>query len=339
MMTQPESRYVNQILYREWYPPVYLDMHQMGNSGARLFLPPYVDPVNPNIHPVVIRSLGYFGQKIAMQMTAEGLSGILTDAYFNAWWQGGFLKDALYHNIIAILSEMASANIASPIFQKAGDLEGNRQGFPEYRKTTNFPAPWKGGWWRLRDILAYDQAIVFNLLKIAAQDRQFLLFNFYRMGRETVERGKNEPPFAALIPHEQRDTSEMRHLLDILLAAGVRVNVSTEPVYADGRMYPVGTFIIRMDQPNGAYAKSLLERQEYPDLREENASLKAVNLLLARNIPVYFAKDSFAEQGRTFSAGSIIVPAGSIPYAEMLEIVDSLGVRAEGIQSKPPAAA
>ncbi len=401
MMTQPESRFVNQILYREWCPPVYLDMHQMGNSGARLFLPPYVDPVNPNIHSVVIRSLGYVGQKIAMQMTADGHSGIVTNAAFNAWWQGGFLKDALYHNIVAILSEMASANIASPIFQEAGDLTGNQQGFPEYRKTTNFPAPWKGGWWRLRDIVTYDQAIAFNLLTIAARDRETLLYNYYRMGKETILRGKTEPPFAVLLPEHQRDTSEMRHLLDLLLKAGVRIHVSRGPLLADGRTYPAGTFVIKMDQPNAAYAKSLLERQEYPDLRqypggppippydmagwtlplqmgveaifvrqqfsgecdeifdippppvaipsrpgyayvfphEENASIRAANILLRGDIPVYFAKDAFAEGGTVFPEGSMIVPSNSVEYAGMIELVDSVGVRARMLNAKPQTAA
>lgn len=268
LLTQPESRYIIEILYKEWFPQIYLDMHQMGNASARLFLPPYTDPVNPNINPTVLLSTSFIGQKIATEMTADGLSGIVTGTMYNAWWQGAFKQDAWYHNVIGLLSEMASVTIASPIFQEIDELKGGGQGMKDYSKTINFPMPWPGGWWRLSDIVTYEIKIAFSLLNIAATDREMFLYNFYKMGKEAIAKGSGEPPFAFLIPPEQIDPSAARVMIDVLMKAGVRIHTTHDRITADGLVYPPETIVIKMDQPYRSYAKSLLERQKYPDLRE-----------------------------------------------------------------------
>ncbi len=165
MLTQVESQLVTRVMYQEWFPQVYLDMHQMGSSGPRMFVPPYQEPLNPNPDPLVTWENSLLGEHMALDLQAKGYRGVATRVYFTAWWQGAFLHTAWWHNTVGLLTELASCRIASPIFLEKKDLKGGGLGFDEYRVATNFPDPWPGGWWRLRDIVDYDLAAAYSLLQ------------------------------------------------------------------------------------------------------------------------------------------------------------------------------
>jgi len=268
MLTQVESRLVTKVLYKEWFPQIYLDMHQMGNRHARLWVPPFYDPVNPNVDPLIYRQASLLGLYMATDLQAQGFKGILTHSYFTGWWQGAFLQTAWWHNVVGLLTELASVRIASPIFQRKSDLKGGVKGLRKYQRQMNFPDPWPGGWWRLRDIVDYDLAAALSLLDAAATHRENFLFNFYSMNRRAIERGKKEPPYAFLVPPDQWDPIEAAQMLDILMMGGVEVHQALEPFTADEVDYPKGTYVILMAQPYRNYAKDLLEPQEYPEMRE-----------------------------------------------------------------------
>ena len=163
MLTQVETQLVTEILYEEWFPQVVYDVHQMGNRGARFVIPPYFHPVNPNIPPLLQRELALIGAQMALDLTSQGFTGVLSNAVYDTWWHGGFRTVPYRHNMIGILTEAASVNIASPVFQPKSNLRGHRRGLSEYAQQTNFPEPWPGGWWRMRDIIEYEEAAgVFN---------------------------------------------------------------------------------------------------------------------------------------------------------------------------------
>ncbi|MBC7187978.1 MAG: hypothetical protein H5U38_13170 [Calditrichaeota bacterium] len=268
MLTQVESQLVTKVMYQEWFPQIYLDMHQMGNSGPRIFVPPYQEPLNPNPDPLVTWENSLLGEHMAMDLQAKGYRGVATRIYFTAWWQGAFLQTAWWHNMVGLLTELASCRIASPIFQERKDLKGGGLGFPEYRVATNFPDPWPGGWWRLRDIVDYDLAAAYSLLEAAAQLKEKFIYNHYLMGRRAIAKGESEPPYAFLIPPGQADPGAARTLLDVLHKGGVELHRAQAPFTADGVTYPAGTYVVLMAQPYRAFAKDLLEPQRYPDLRE-----------------------------------------------------------------------
>jgi hypothetical protein len=268
MLTQVESQLVNRILYQDWHPQIYLDMHQMGNRISRIFVPPYIDPLNPNIDPLIVWELGLFGKNMALDLEACGKSGVGAAHSYTGWWQGAFLMTAWWHNVVGLLTELASCRIASPIFQDVSDFGGGRRGFPSYQKRMNFPNPWPGGWWRLRDIVEYDLIAAKSVLLTAARNRERLLFNRYLMGKRAIEAGKNEPPYAFLVPPGQRDKATALKMIDVLLEGGVEVHRATSSFTADGIPYPKETFVILMAQSLRAYAKDLLEPQEYPEIRE-----------------------------------------------------------------------
>ena len=268
MLTQKESRLVNQVLYQTWFPQVYLDMHQMGNRGARIFVPPFIDPLNPNTDPLIVWEIGMFGKHMALDLEAAGKKGIGTAHLFSGWWEGSFLMNAWWHNTVGLLTEVASCRIATPVFQEKKELTAGGRHFTQYVKTTNFPNPWPGGWWRLSDIVEYDIIAAKSLLETAALHRKKLLYHRYLMGKRALELGETEPPFAWLIPPDQKDPAAAGYLLRLLLEGGVEIHRALEDFRADNIPFPEGTHVILMTQAFRAYAKDLLEEQRYPDLRE-----------------------------------------------------------------------
>ena len=264
MLTQVETQLVTEILYEEWFPEVVYDVHQMGNRGARFVIPPYFHPVNPNIPPLLQRELSLIGAQMALDLTSQGFTGVLSSAVYDTWWHGGFRTVPYRHNMVGILTEAASVNIASPIFQPRLSLRGHRRGLSEYAQQTNFPEPWPGGWWRLRDIIEYEKAAAYSIMSIAARQKEMFLTNFYKMGLDAVEKGEGEPPRAFLVPTNQRDIDTALKMLQILQRGGVEIHQANTSFMADGVEYPEGTYVVSMAQPFRAHAKDLLEVQEYP---------------------------------------------------------------------------
>ncbi len=261
MLTQVETRMVTDLLYDEWFPEVVYDVHQMGNSGARFFVPPFDNPVNPNLDPLLVRMISLFGLQMSTELEAAGKKGVVNSITYDLWWHGGNRSVPSRHNMVGILSEAASARLASPIFQEPDELD--RQ--PEVG--VSYPNPWPGGWWRMRDIIDYQMIAARALIGLASRQRRQLINNYVELGRRAVEAGTNEPPFAYVISAEQRDPGSAARMLDILRRAGVEVHRARAPFAADAIEYPAGSWVVLMAQPYRAHAKDLLERQEYPDRR------------------------------------------------------------------------
>lgn len=267
MLTQIETRLLTRVLYEEWFPEVVYDVHEMSYRGPRFVIPPYFEPVNPNIPPLLQRTLSLIGAQLAFDLTSEGFTGVLSSAVYDTWWHGGFRTVPYRHNMVGILTEAARVEIATPIFQPHHTLKGYRRGLDKYTLRTNFPEPWPGGWWQLRDIVEYEKAAALSILSFVAEHRITLKTNFYKMGLNAIAKGKDEPPRAFLIPKEQRDIHTTLKMLDILRRGGVEIHQAKAPFIADGVEYPAETYVVSMSQPFRAHAKDLLEVQRYPERR------------------------------------------------------------------------
>lgn len=267
MLTQVETQLLTRVLYEEWFPEVVYDVHEMSYRGPRFVIPPYFEPVNPNIPPLLQRTLSLIGAQLAFDLTSEGLTGVLSSAVYDTWWHGGFRTVPYRHNMVGILTEAARVEIATPIFQPRHTLRGYRRGLDQYALRTNFPEPWPGGWWRLRNIVDYEKAASHSILGFVAENRVLLKTNFYKMGLDAIVKGQDEPPRAFLIPMHQRDIHTTLKMLGILKRGGVQIHQANAPFTADGVEYPADTYVVLMSQPFRAHAKDLLEVQRYPERR------------------------------------------------------------------------
>jgi len=265
MLNLKETRLVTRVIYERWLPNIVYDIHQMGSSGARLFVPPFFDPKNPNVHPLNDHMMLIIGGHMAAELTRAGRKGILNSAMYDNWWQGGFRTTAYRHNITGILTEAASVLIASPIFQRKSELRGGKRGMPNYAIATNFPEPWPGGWWRLRDIVEYEKIACMSLFTLATRYHDMIKSNTIKQARDAIEKGKTEPPFAWLVPPDQFDARNAAEMLSILHATGIELYQAQQEFMADGVRYPAGTYILYCSQPYRAHLNDMMERQVYPD--------------------------------------------------------------------------
>jgi hypothetical protein len=261
MFTQVESRLTVAHVYDRWRPQIVHDVHQMGARSARLFLPPYVDPWEPNVDPALRAAVSTLGMHVAAGLTSQGKPGVVVNAIYDAWSPSRAYPHT--HGGVRLLSETASARLATPIDVPFDTLQRGI-GYDPKLASWNYPWPWPGGSWRLRDIMDYQGAATRALLTHAARHREYWLSTFLAVNRRASAR---TDPFAFVLPPGHDDPLAAAELRRVLLTGGVEIGRATEPFVAGGRHFPAGSYVVPMAQPYSAFAKALLERQDYPDLR------------------------------------------------------------------------
>jgi hypothetical protein len=268
MLTLPETRLVNAVLHHDWFPQVFLDEHQMGNNGPRIFVPPYADPGTPLVHPLQWRLNDLIGTAMSLRLEQSRKSGVIYAYSFDAYWPGGTKNTACLKNVVGLLTEVASARIATPVFVDPNELAGGRKGLPDYRPQMNFPNPWPGGWWRLRDVVDYELIAGNSLLETCSSYREEILRAGYDMAKDAVTRGGGEAPFAYCIPPVQHDAVAAAEMVDLLREHGLEAKRATaEFRTADGRVFPAGTVVFLAAQPYRPFLVEMMERQRYPEVR------------------------------------------------------------------------
>src|ERR1043166_8747362 len=137
--TQPETRYTVDSLYTPWDPEIVNDIHQQGSDAGRIFIPPYMDPVEPNIDPILTAATNGLGMSIVWRMTNEGFTGIASNAAYDQWSPAR--QYSLYHRGARLLTETASAHLATPIDVPFDELRPAR-GYDPKTVTWNYPSLW-----------------------------------------------------------------------------------------------------------------------------------------------------------------------------------------------------
>jgi hypothetical protein len=266
MTNMVESRYMAKILFTDWIPQAYVDHHHMGSYGARIYVPPYADPIRPMADPLIWREHSWYGAHIAYKEEEAGLSGILNMAQYSGWGHFGFHWITPFHNIAGMLTESASAKIATPMFILPDQLQGGARNLPAYEEQTNFPDPWPGGWWRLRDIVERQKVSAWATLDLAARNKETVLWNAYLKAKRQSERGAAGKPAAYVIPAGQHDQLTVTKLVAKLLVQGVEIRTADKPfVGPNGVSYAAGSFVVPMAQPKMGLIRYLLGRTFYPD--------------------------------------------------------------------------
>jgi murein tripeptide amidase MpaA len=260
--TQVETQITVDKIHNVWHPQIVHDIHQQGQFGARLFLPPYMAPVEPNVPKQIVAGYTEIGNFIAREMRASNFNGITTNSTYDAWSPSRAYSH--YHGGVRILSETASCKLATPVTIKFDQLKKD-VGYDPKKESATFGPLWRGGEWQLRDITNYMTNAAFLLLRHAAENREQWLNRFYNVGKTAVSPRKKGELFAFIIPK----TAHQADLFEVMDRAWVDMDFPL-PFSADGIKYPGGTAVIRMDQPYGSFAKALLENQQYPDLRDQS---------------------------------------------------------------------
>jgi hypothetical protein len=261
MLTQIETKNVNHAVYHEWFPQFWLDEHQMGYYGPRIYIPPNADPVAKLVNPLIHRGNNLMGAAMGWRLEEAGKSGVIYNYSFDAYWPGGTRNTGWWKNMYGVLTEVASARIATPLNIAPTELQGGTKGLVQYQQQINFPNPWPGGTWRLRDIMDYELIVSDAALETMSKYRRELLRGVAGMAEEAVA---SAPPNEAWrIPVEdQRDRFTAMRLVSLMLEHGVEVRLS-----ADKK-----SFLIPSAQPYGRFVNEMMGIQRYPEVHPAQGS-------------------------------------------------------------------
>jgi hypothetical protein len=259
MLTQAETRAMNRAIYHEWFPQVFVDEHQMGSEGPRMFIPPFADPMDPDVHPLIWREVNLIGANMALRLEQEGKQGLIYGYAFDSYWLGGTRNTGWWKNITGLLLEVASARIATPVYIEPNELRGGSKGLIDYKPTINHPNPWRGGWWRLRDIIDYERIASDALIEIAANYREDLLRNKLTRARAALVTAA--PREAYRIPRDQHDWPTAQHLAWLMNEHNVEVHQAAN-----------GDYWIPLAQPYAKFVIEMMEPQRYPEVRVQSGS-------------------------------------------------------------------
>jgi hypothetical protein len=258
----------------EYSPEIFYCQHQTAPFPARIWIPPFSDPISSNISPLVRSWLNLIGANMTAYLNAHNMPGSISESRFDNWYAGFTDWAHVFRNEISFFTETALYEYATPHFYTVRDFPKN---FQDLRALSMYSTPWEGGWWRLKDAVDYMVGGSMSVLDIAAKNRETLLFNRYQAARDNIQHFTKEPPFGYVISDKQSDTPEAGLLAQKMIDNGLDVYATRSGFKANGVAYPAGSWVIPMDQPFSALAKELFERQRYPDALE-NGTAKSVDL-------------------------------------------------------------
>lgn len=325
MLNLKETRAVTRLLWKEWFPEIVYDVHQQGSNGSRFFVPPFYDPPNPHIAPLLLRQVGLIGHKMAADVTAAGFKGVLTNALYDTWWHGGFRTAPYFHNSIGILTEASSARIMSPstVTREQLSRSGTRGMRSAMEATTNFPDPWPGGEWHPRDIMQMEMIACHSVLSLASNYRADYLRNFYELGKASLASTPSSEPLAYLIPAGQGRDENVAKMIGALVEQGVEVyrldkelhvqvmkqilqkGIDIRPGGPPMRVLslaevfgppeaPAGSYIIFLNQPYRQNVLALFEPQVYPDRTTATGEAERPYDVAGWTLPMMMGVDSLA---------------------------------------------
>ncbi len=270
MLLQNESRAVAKVIYNEWYPQIVVNHHQMGEMPPRMFIPPFDDPVNPNIPPMAVRGTNLVGEHMANRFAAEGKSGIIQGITFNMWWNGGMRTAPYFHNMVGILTESTHRSPVPKYWAEDDIPETLVRGsveVPMKSPSIFYPDPWQGGWTSLGQMVDYHLTASLGVMDIASKRKEEWLYNMYQMGRNAIELGNNGSPYAYIIPPDQWDAPETIEMLKCLDRGGIEIHRATSNFTVGDNDYPEGSYVIYAAQAFRPHLLDMMEPQSYPDRR------------------------------------------------------------------------
>ena len=299
---QPESENMSRVMYREWYPQIMYNHHQTGPAGTVMFAPPFRDPHNHNIDPLLINGLSLVGAAMHTRFAAEGKPGVVmrNGASYQTWWNGGLRTTAYFHNIIGILTE----TIGNPTPIEIPFV-------PQRQLSTgDIPFPIPPQRWHFRQSVDYSITANRAILDLASRYRETFLYHIYLMGKTAIQRGNQDSwttlpsrieAVEAAVARDRRGQAQP--------SASGQGGSSVDRKYYDeylknpAKRNPRG-YIIPSDQP------------DFP------TATRFVNALLKSGVEVHRATASFTIAGKNYPAASWVIKSAQAFRAHVLDLME-----------------
>jgi hypothetical protein len=316
LAAQPESENMNRVLYTEWYPQVMYNHHQTGPAGTVMFAPPFRDPMNFNIHPLIRTGLDVVGGAMHNRFVQEEKGGVVMrlGAGYSTWWNGGLRTTVYFHNMIGLLTE----TIGSPTPMEIPFI-ANRQ-----IASADLPLPVQPGPWKFRQSIDYSVTANRAVLDVVSRNRETFLYNIWKMGNDRIALGnsdswtiwpKRNAAVQARIDAENRQRRTQQQ--------------------ADNPMAFLGGFGNAANARNGEAAQQMMAAMRAPENRDPRAYIistaqsdfpTAVRFIIAlqkAGIEVHRATAGFSHGGKSYPAGSYVVKVGQAFGAHVTDMFEA----------------
>lgn len=260
MINMIESQAINRA-QQEIAPVIWYTHHQTAPFPARIWMPPFADPVSSNINSLMRVWTSVIGINMMARFETERKPGAIAQAPFDNWYPGFIDYTHVFRNTISFFTEVAHDS-ATPKDYKFEDFPPAKR---DLKALIMDPSPWRGGLWRLQDSIDYMLTASMSVLETAQKYRETLLFNRYQAARDTIARYRQEGPFAYVVPAGQADMPEAALLVQKMLDHGLAVHQSSQQFVLGGKVYPADSWVLFMDQPYAGLVEELFEVQQFPD--------------------------------------------------------------------------
>ncbi len=268
--------------YLQWVPPIWHDLHE-----AQTFLYTFSGqpPNSLNLDPILYTELPFFATYEVNKLTGYGMPGVWHFGFVDTWSPGYLAFAASNHNGMIRMYEIFNQGGANT---KKARLQGPQTERQWYRPN---PAPAGEVDWSIRNSINYGETGVLTALELTSKFPQMVVENFYRKTMNSLNEGASKPPHAFVLPGGQRDQSQVDRVVNLLRRQGIEVHRATAEVKVKEGTFPTGSYVVRLNQPYGRFAKTLLEKQNYPDPQLQTYDDSAWTMGLASNIDVKTVED------------------------------------------------
>ena len=301
MVTQPETEAINRVFYHEWFPQIVYNHHQTGPAGTVLFAPPFRDPFNYYFDPLIPIGIDLVSAAMHTRFLAEGKPGatMRSGSAYSTWWNGGLRTTTYFHNMIGLLTE----SIGNPTPIDIPFLP-NRQ-LPR----GDLPSPVAPQKWHFRQSIDYSITANRAVLDVASRHREELLFNIYRMGHNSIERGGRDnwtvqPKWIAEVNAAiARDNPEQPGRRPQTPEAGDAPTAEGQGRGAAARGVPMKYYEL-LRKPELRDPRGYIIPSTQPDFL---TATKFVNTMIKNGVTVLRATGSFEVAGKTYPKDSYVI--------------------------------
>ncbi|WP_128546361.1 M14 family metallopeptidase [Larkinella soli] len=313
IMNMKESQNIGRQLFIEWIPQIMYNHHQRGPAGSVLAGPPYRDPFNYVFDPLMVTGIDALGAAMVNRLNAENKPGFtrLNGSSFSTWYNGGLRTTTHFHNMIGLLTEIIGNPTPETVPLVPQRLIPNG--------ATPFPVtPQK---WHFKQSIDYSLSLNYATLDYAARHRDQLLFNIYRMGKNSIERGSAD--YWTLSP-KRVDAINQAYQADL------RKNSPSGNAGGTAAADPLGW----SSRGNGIPAKYYDSVLRAPALRDPRGfiipsdqpdfptAVKFLNALIKTGIQVQEATAEFTVGGKNYPAGSYVVKTNQAFRPHVLDMFE-----------------
>jgi hypothetical protein len=291
MSNMPETTNMNRQMFLEWFPQIVYNHHQTGPAGAVVFMPPFRDPFNYHFDPLIPLGVEAVGTAMHQRLVAEGKGGSVqrSGANYSTWWNGGLRTIAYFHNMIGLLTEIIGNPTPIQI-----PLVAEKQ-----LPTGDWPMPVAPRTWHYRESIEYEMSNNRAVLDYASRYRETLLYDIYRMGRNSIENGNEDhwtiTPDRIEALRSAAPAKPSRELPPGLTVGGL-----------GGAALPAELYTSVLHNPRHRDPRGYIIPSNQSDFA---TATKFVNALIKTGISVRKATAAFQVNGKSYPAGSYVVKA------------------------------